>query len=104
MKTIEKHWGKLALAMGAGLGLLTIYISCVSVWGQSLPGVSMVLTNGNTAAWITVTNGLSTSKYQIYTKETLEDVDWVLTTNGISGQTNFLLSTGDSESQFYRAV
>lgn len=104
MKTLRKNWAKLAGTIGlAGLAMFTLY-ACVSAWGQSLPGVKMSLTNGGSAVWVTVTNGVSTSKYQIYTKENLDDVDWILTTNGLNGETNFLLSTGDAESQFYRAV
>lgn len=103
MKTVKKNWAKLAAMCGFGLSAIIVVWLCATAWGQSLPGLSITMTNTNTAVFLTVTNGVNTSQYQIYTKETLEDEDWVLISNGITGQTNFLVNLSDADSAFYRA-
>ncbi len=103
MKTIKKHWRKLALGLGASFIMAVAGIACISAWGQTLPGLSIAMTNTNTAVSLTVTNGTNTAQYQIYTKEYLTNEDWILISNGTTGQTNFTIDLNDADSAFYRA-
>lgn len=103
MKTIKKHWGKLALALSVSLIVAVAGVACISAWGQTLPGLSIAMTNTNTAVSLTVTNGTNTAVYEIYSKEYLDDEDWILISNGTTGQTNFIIDLTDAESTFYRA-
>lgn len=103
MKTFKNQWVKLAGPFMAGVALASLIFACISVWGQSLPGLSIAMTNTNTAVSLTVTNGTNMGQYQIYTKEDLTNEDWILISNGTTGQTNFIISLTDAESAFYRA-
>jgi hypothetical protein len=104
MKTIKNHWGKLTWAASlASLAVIAVY-ACISAWGQTLPGLSIAMTNANSAVSLVVTNGTNTGKYQIYWTEFLSTApEWELVTNGGTGVTNFLISIGDDTQGFFEA-
>jgi hypothetical protein len=104
MKTLRKNWTKLAGAFAlAGVAIVALY-ACVSAWGQTLPGLSIAMTNANTAVALVVTNGTNTGKYSIYWTEFLDtNNNWLLLTNGGAGVTNFLFGVGDTTSGFFEA-
>lgn len=104
MKTLRKNWTKLAgITAFAGLAVIIAY-ACISAWGQTLPGLSIAMTNANTAAALVVTNGTNTGKYSIFWTEFLQETnDWTLVTNGGTGVTNFLIDLGDTTQGFFEA-
>jgi len=55
---------------------------------------------------ITITNGISTVNYDLYWIPALANssVSWQAVTNGGTGQTNFTVSMGVWQSQFFQAV
>jgi hypothetical protein len=105
MRTLRKNWPQLAGVFAlAGAAIVTAY-ACISAWGQTAPGLSITLTNTNTAVALVVTNGTNTGKYDIYWTEFLQTNNlWTLLTNGGTGVTNFLFGIGDTTSGFYAAV
>jgi len=105
MKTLRKNWTKFAGAVTlAGLAVFAVY-ACLSAWGQTLPGLSIKVTPTNQVS-LTVFNGTNTGKYQIYFTESLDpdSAEWLLLTNGTTGQTNFSADMGDLEQAFFKAV
>lgn len=104
MKTIKTHWARLAGGIAAGLALIAIY-ACLSAWGQTLPGLGISLTGTNQVS-LTVTNGTNNTQYQIYYIDSLDDPNyqWLLWTNGTTGQTNFTANLGDTQRGFFKAV
>jgi hypothetical protein len=103
MKTLKKNWTKFAgLFSLASLAVCAVY-ACVSAWGQTAPGLKIAMTN--TVVSLTVTNGVTNGLYQIYFTDDLADTpDWVLLTNGVTGQTNFSADVGDFEMGFFKAI
>ena len=64
MKTLKKNWTRFAGAISLAIvGVFAVY-TCVSALGQTFIGVRMALTNNNSALWLSITSGLSTSKYR----------------------------------------
>jgi hypothetical protein len=104
MRTLRRNWTKLAGAAGvACLAIVAVY-TCISAWGQTAPGLSIALTNTNTAVFLVVTNGTNTGKYNIFWREFLDtNHEWTLLTNGGTGTTNFTFSIGDTTSGFFEA-
>jgi hypothetical protein len=93
----------MSIAGACLLALFTI-LKIGSTLGQSAPGLSIAMTNGNTAVSLVVTNGTNTAKYQIYRTEFLAtNADWHLVTNGGTGVTNFTISIEDRTSGFFEA-
>jgi hypothetical protein len=104
MRTLRKNWAKLAGMTGlACLAVVAVY-ACISAWGQSLPGLSIALTNSNSAVSLVVTNGTNSAKYNIFGREFLDtNHAWTLLTNGGTGITNFTIPLGDATSGFFEA-
>jgi hypothetical protein len=104
MRTLRRNWTKLAGAVAlAGVAVVAVY-ACISAWGQTAPGLSIALTNTNTAVFLVVTNGTNTGKYNIFWREFLDtNHGWALLTNGGSGVTNFTFSIGDTTEGFFEA-
>ena len=105
MKTLKRNGTKLAGILGVvGVAVFTVY-ACISAWGQTLPRLSIAMTNTNTAVSLVVTNGTTNGKYQIYWREIFEDdSNWQLVTNGGTGITNFTIFIGDDTQGFFKAV
>jgi hypothetical protein len=106
MKT-RKQQG--ALAAGAIL-LGWILFATWRVWSQTAPpALSITLTGTNTVT-LTVTNGVSTNLYEIWWTEFLSgdvaitDGAWIDVYDGTTGQTNFPMILGDTDTGFFRAV
>jgi hypothetical protein len=104
MKTLKRNWAKLTGALAlAGMAIVAVYV-CISARGQTLPGLSIGMTNGNSAVSLVVTNGTNSGKYSIYWVEFLQaSNNWTLLTNGGAGTTNFLFGVGDTTSGFFEA-
>jgi hypothetical protein len=104
MKTLKKNWAELTGIVNlAALGVLVAY-TCVSGWSQSAPVLRIAVTGTNQVS-ITVTNGLTNGLYQLYFREFLDtNYEWLLLTNGTTGQTNFTASTGDTEVGFFQVA
>jgi hypothetical protein len=84
--------------------LLTLVAAARLVWGQSVPGLGIVLTGTNAVA-LTITNGNASGQYQIYWTEFLgQKPDWLLLTNGTVGQTQFVADMSDLEMAFFKAT
>jgi hypothetical protein len=102
MKTIKKNWTKFAgLFSLASLAVCAVY-ACVSAFGQTAPGLKIAMTN--TVVSLTVTNGATNGLYHIYFTDDVGDPDWVLLTNGVTGQTNFSADMGDLEMGYFKAI
>jgi len=100
MKRLSKHQ---AVAL-IGIGLVSITILAARLaWGQAAPVLGISLTTNN-AVLVTVTNGVSDGRYQIYWTEFLDLPDWLLLTNGSIGQTQFLVPMEDWEVTFFSAT
>ena len=104
MKTIRNFWVKAAGATAlTGLALFPLYEG-VTVWAQSAPVLSIALSTNNQVS-ITITNGSSTGQYQLYWADSMsESPDWLLLTNGLTGQTNFQVDMSDTEEGYFQAA
>jgi hypothetical protein len=104
MRTLRRNWTKLAGAVAlAGMAVVAVY-ACITSWGQTLPGLSIAMTNSNSAVSLVVTNGTNMGKYNIFWREFLDtNHDWTLLTNGGAGITNFLFGIGDTTSGYFEA-
>ncbi len=104
LKIIKKNWLKFALGVSAGFILITLFASGL-LWGQTAPGLGIAITPTNQVS-LTVINGASNGMYQIYFTEFLDpaNANWILLTNGTTGQTNFSTPMGDLEQGFFKAV
>jgi hypothetical protein len=102
MKTLKNNWKKfVGLTSLASLAMCAVY-ACVSAFGQTAPGLKIAMTN--TIVSLTVTNGVTNGLYQIYFTEDVGNPDWLLVTNGATGQTNFSADVGDLEQGFFKAI
>ena len=100
MIVLNKH--KIAVFIGIGLASVMV-LAARLVWGQTAPVLRISLTSSN-AVLVTVTNGVSTGRYQIYWTEFLTpNPDWLLLTNGSIGQTQFVVSMEDWDATFLKA-
>lgn len=59
---------------------------------------------GTNAVLVTVWNNVGPTNYEILTTPVLINPSWTLATNGLPGQTNFVLNLGEYYTGFYRAV
>ena len=76
-------------------------------WAQSSPPPVLTITPAVSNQFIiTITNGISTVNYDLYWIPALANssVSWQAVTNGGTGQTNFTVSMGVWQSQFFQAV
>ena len=101
----EMHKWKWWLWGSGGMSLLI----CVTLalWperGRSspVPGLSITRTSSNLLT-LTITNGVTTEYYEIYSKIQLHLPDWNFFTNGLQGQTSFTAATFPGQSRFFRA-
>lgn len=105
MRHLRRNWADCGGAIAlAGLAIFAVYV-CVSAWGQTAPGLSIMVTPTNVVS-LTVTNGATNGRYQIYTTEFLNSpfFPWTLLTNGSTGQTNFTTTMGNFDQGFFKAV
>jgi hypothetical protein len=63
-----------------------------------------ITSTGNNAVLVTVWNNLGATNYDIWTTPVLIDPIWTLATNGMPGQSNFVLNLGAYYTGFFRAV
>jgi hypothetical protein len=70
---------------------------------SGVPYLTIAPTGTNTVL-ITVWNNLGATNYDIWTTPVLLDPIWTLATNGLPGQTNFVLNLGTYYTGFYQAV
>jgi hypothetical protein len=70
---------------------------------SGVPFLTISSTGTNTVL-ITVWNNLGATNYDIWTTPVLIDPIWTLATNGLPGQTNFVLNLGAYYTGFYQAV
>lgn len=76
-------------------------------WAQSVPQPVLTITpTGSNQMTINITNGVSTANYDLYWTPVLADPShpWQAVVIGSTGQTNFTVSMGIWQSQFYRVV
>jgi hypothetical protein len=76
-------------------------------WAQSTPLPVLTITPAvSNQLVITITNGVNTVNYDLYWIPALANpaVSWKAVTNGAEGQTNFTVSMGVWQSQFYQVV
>lgn len=101
MKVLKKQ--KVAVCIWIGMVSVSL-LAARLVWGQAAPVLGISQTRSN-AVLLTVTNGVSTGRYQIYWTELLAaDAEWLLLTNGSIGQTQFMVPMEDWNLTFFRAV
>lgn len=101
MRTLKKNWSKLVGAIT--LASLVVY-ACISVWGQTAPGLRIAVTGTNQVT-ITVTNAVTNAQYQLYYREFLDtNSDWLFLTGGAVGQSNFPVNIGDTVQGFFQAT
>jgi hypothetical protein len=105
MTILRRNWRKLAGVLGGTCLLVSALYTCLSAWGQTAPGLKISVAPGNEVS-LTVTNGIPTGIYHIYFNEFLGDPDfeWVLLTNGTTGQTNFSIDMEDFDQGFFKAI
>jgi hypothetical protein len=106
MKTIRKNWDRLAVLVGVGLCLMTLFV-CHLAWATP-PGVKIVV-SGTNQITVVVTNSVPTATYEIFWQEfldgsSLSNGTWQLIDIGSVGQTNFPFDTGETMTGFFRAV
>jgi len=63
-----------------------------------------IVSTGSNAVLVTVWNNLGATNYDIWTTPVLLDPIWTLATNGMPGQSNFVLNLGAYYTGFFRAV
>ena len=63
-----------------------------------------IVSTGSNAVLVTVWNNLGATNYDIWTTPVLLDPFWTLATNGMPGQSNFVLNLGAYYTGFFRAV
>ncbi len=108
MKIKNHIWGWNHWMGSASLGLLIVSIALViglPRLGQTspIPGLSAALTSSNTLL-LTVTNGVSTEYYTVYSKAALQtNFSWSGSITGALGQTNFTVPLGPGLSGFFKA-
>jgi len=76
-------------------------------WGQSTPLPVLTITPAVSNQFvITITNGNNTVNYDLYWIPALANpaVSWKAVTNGATGQTNFTVSMGVWQCQFFEAL
>jgi glucose-6-phosphate-specific signal transduction histidine kinase len=99
-----KLLSKCQAAAFIGIGLVSVTVLAARLArGQAAPVLGISQTSNN-AVLVTVTNGVSTGRYQIYWTEFLADPDWLLLTNGSIGQTQFLVPMEDWVQTFFSAT
>ena len=99
---MKKNWTTL---LTTALGGLLAVTTALTVWAQSAPVLTMAPTGTNQLS-ITITNGVSTGNYELYTTPVLGDTvnyPWTVATIGYQGQTNFIVPMLYPNS-FYRVV
>jgi hypothetical protein len=103
MKTLKKNWSTLLGIFGSALAVVA---TALTVWSQTAPVLTVVPTGTNMLS-ITITNGISTGNYELWTTPILGDsVDypWTVAAVGTNNQTSFTLPIGPYSAGFYRAV
>ena len=111
MKAQKQHWGAAAKGLGAAaLILMLTAFTAWRVWGQSAPPALNIALTGTNEVTLTITNGVSTNLYEIWWTEFLEgDLSltngaWIDVYSGTTGQTNFVLDLGDTDTGFFRGI
>jgi hypothetical protein len=87
------------------LALLLLAIAALA-FGQSAPQpVLSIVTTNQTQILLTITNGVSSTNYEIYRTPLLNNTNfpWVLHAVGDIGQTNFTLDMNFEDTGFFRA-
>jgi hypothetical protein len=88
-----------------GLLLLGLILVGVTQWSESspIPAVNIAHSSNNTVI-VTITNGTNNEFYEIYTRLSLHsNHPWSGSVTGMLGQTNFVISKGPWQSQFFKA-
>src|SRR6266478_8063350 len=111
MKTQKQPWARAARALGASFAVLVLSLLAFwRVWSQSTPPALSIASTGTNQVTLTVTNGLATNLYEIWWTEfltgdlSLTNGDWITVYSGTTGQTNFVLDLGDTDTGFFRAI
>ena len=103
MKTTRTFW----VALVSVSSLAAIVVATITALADPpAPGLSISMGASNQIS-VTITNGVTNANYQLYFTESLgPDADWLLFTNGFTGQTNFTISTVslDLDSAFFIAA
>ena len=102
MKTIKSHWTVFTRIVGGGL---LVIATALTVWAQTAPMLTVTPT-GTNQLLITITNGLSTVNYELWTTPVLSNptYPWTTAAIGTIGQTNFTVNAGPYPAGFYRVV
>ncbi|MGA3282915.1 MAG: hypothetical protein ABSD57_00450 [Verrucomicrobiota bacterium] len=113
LKTIPKQTGRArrtklppkiaAIILALAVTTLTV---CLAV-AQSTPPVLTIAPTGTNQLLITVTNGVGTASYELWSTPVLgntTDYPWTVAAVGTNSQTSFILPIGPYSAGFYRAV
>ena len=63
-----------------------------------------IASTGTNQVTVSIANGITNAFYEIYSVEFLTDTNWLLAAEGTLGQTNFIFSTSQTDTGFFRAV
>jgi hypothetical protein len=94
------------LAIACNFLLMAILLIGSWAWAQTVPILTATPT-GTNQLLITITNGVSTVSYDLYTTPVLGDpvgYPWTAAVVGTNGQTNFTVNMGPYQTGFFRAV
>jgi hypothetical protein len=90
-----------------GVALAGILLAGHWAWAQSIPQPVLTITPAvSNQMVISITNGVSTANYDLYWTPVLANpaYPWKAAVIGSTGQTNFTVSMGVWQNQFYRVV
>jgi hypothetical protein len=102
MKTLKKHWLTLLGTVGGGL---VVVATVLTAWSQTAPVLTIAPT-GTNQLLITITNGVSTLNYDLYSTPVLANPSypWKAAVIGSTGQTNFTVNAGPYLTGFFEVL
>jgi hypothetical protein len=103
MKTTRTFW----VGLVSVSSLAAIVVAAINALADPPTPVLSISMGASNLLSVTITNGVTNANYQLFVTESLgQDADWLLFTNGFTGQTNFTISTVDLDldSAFFMAA
>jgi hypothetical protein len=105
MKTLKSSFQRNRVQCFTGIAILIAFVLFCGSVGRSDPpfGLTIQVTNAN-QLYLRITNGLSTTNYEIYRRITLDPTNqWTPHLVGSNGQFNFLVNMGIDLFGFFEA-